>query len=306
MSVLVTGVTGFVGGAVARALLAAEREVVGLVRASTQAGLPAGLWQVSGDMTAPETYRHLVDKVDAVIHTAQLRTGARLTPRAMDRLNAADRLMTTTLAQACLTAGKRFIYTGGCFNYGDHGADWIDETTPLAPSPLAVGKAAAVARLRGLHRRGLDVVVISPGFVYGPGGNFKTAFVDMARKGRLRCIGAGQNYWSPVHVDDLATAYVAALEHAPAGQEYNVVDDAPLPLRSFVDHITDAMGQPRVGSAPPLLVALLAGRPAVVSLITSYRVRNDKIRALDWTPRYPRLADGLPPSLAALPTSRRS
>ncbi len=156
--------------------------------------------------------------------------------------------------------------------------------------------------LRQLHRgHGLDVVVVSPGFVVGPGGLFKTSFYDQAQKNRLRVIDPGANYWSCIQVDDLAAAFVAALQRAPAGEEYNVVDDAPLTLRALVDAIIAAMGKPRVGTIPPFLMSLLIGRPLVRSLVTSFRVSNAKARQeLGWAPRFPTVADSLPPTLAAL------
>lgn len=52
------------------------------------------------------------------------------------------------------------------------------------------------------------MVIVAPGFVYGPGGMFRTAFVDQLARGRLRVIGHGRNYWSCVRVHDLAGAFV--------------------------------------------------------------------------------------------------
>ena len=86
-------------------------------------------------------------------------------------------------------------------------------------------------------------MILSPGFVYGPGGMFKQSFVDTLDKGQLRVIGRGHNYWSSIHVDDLAAAFALALERAPSGATYNVVDDAPLTLRELVDNLTDALGK---------------------------------------------------------------
>jgi dihydroflavonol-4-reductase len=301
-TVLVTGATGFVGGAVTRALLAGGHEVVALVRDEAAAAplAAAGAKLAAGDLHRPETLRAATAGVGAVVHTAQLRV-RRAGARQLRRIAAADRSSTAVLAEACRAGGARLVYSSGAMVWGDHGADWIDERTPLTPSPLGVGKAAVVRRLRELRARGLDSVVLHLGFVYGAGGTFRSAFYQPARRGLLRCIGPGANYWSPVHVDDVAAAYVAALERAPAGAEYAVVDDEPLPLRGLVDQLTDALGRPRVGSAPPRLVALAAGAPAVASLVTSYRTSNAKARAeLGWAPAYPSFGAGLPAALAAL------
>lgn len=302
-TVLVTGATGFVGGAVARALLAAGHRVVAWVRSPAKARALAGQGArvAAGDMRDPATYLPLVDEVDAVVHAAQLRVTGRLGPGKIRLLHQANHVMTDALARRCMSAGKRLLYTGGCFVYGDHGDDWIDESTPLTPSPLGEGDANEIARLRDRHEAGLDVVVLSPGFVYGPGGNFTTLFYDDARRGRLRCIGRGRNYWSCVHVDDLAEAYVLALTRAPAGATYNIVDDEPLRLREFVDLLADAVGGVAVRPVPAFLARLVAGAPAVTSLTSSYRVNNTKARRdLGWAPSYPTARDGIPPTLSAL------
>jgi len=296
--VLVTGATGFVGAAIARTLLRRGHEVVGLVRdlRRGRALEELGARLAVGDMLAPDTYRPLVAGVDAVVMAAQYAIGGRLTRRTFARVGYADGVMTGTLAATCLDHGTRLVYTSGYFTYGDHGADWITEATPFAPSPLGVAHARAVVRLRALHRdAGLDAVILAPGFVYGPGGLFKQSFTDQLAKGRLRVIGTGRNYWSPVHVDDLAEAFALAVERAAPGAAYNVVDDAPLPLRALVDQLTDALGHERVGTIPPWLMKLLIGGPLVDALVTSARVRNDKVKAeLGWAPRYPSFAEGAP------------
>ena len=304
MRVLVTGATGFVGSAVVRALHAAGHEVHGLARDPVRAaaGAPEGVALHRGDMLDPGSYVPLVADVDAVVHAAQLAVPGRLTPARSRQLFDADALMTAALADACVEHGRRLVYTGGCFDWGDHGDAWIDERTPLTPSPMGVGHARQAGYLDRRHRSdGLDVVRLSPGFVYGPGGLFASAFVDQARAGRLRCIGRGRNWWSCVQVDDLAAAYLAAITRAPAGSSYAVVDDEPLRLRELTDLTTDALGTARVGTAPPALISLFLGRTLVSSLVTSFRIDGARIREdLGWTPAHPRFRDTVAGTVAAM------
>lgn len=289
MRVLVTGATGFVGRSVVKALRSDGHQVDALVRdPATAGGLGKAVTVHAGDMRQPDSYVPLVADVDAVVHAAMLATAGRVTRAKANAIFDADAVMTGALAQACLRHGKRLVYTGGCFDWGDRGDEWITEQTPLAPSPMGVGHARQAAVLQRLHQeQGLDVVRINPGFVYGPGGLLRTAFVDQARRGRLRCIGNGQNWWSCVHVDDLGAAYALAVRGAKPGAYYAVADDQPLRLRALTDAVTDAMGLNRAGQAPPWLVGLFTGGPMVASLVTSFRVDASAIRKdLGWQPAH--------------------
>lgn len=304
MKVFVTGATGFVGQAVVRELRRREHEVVGLVRDATkgQALEQLGVRPVVGDMLQPATYEGVVPAVDAAIQAAQYGIQGRFTRKKFRQIEQTDVLMTRTLARACLAHGKKLLYTSGVFNYGDHADAWITEQTPLHPSPLGEAHTKVVQELLALYReQHLRVVILSPGFVYGQGGLFKQSFYDTLQKGRLRIFGAGQNYWSVVHVDDLAAAYALAVESDAYGQTYNIADDQPLRLSDLVNTFTDTMGKQRVGSMAPWLLKLIIGGPLVESLVTSFRVSNEKAkRELGWQPRYRTFNEGLPGVLGAL------
>ena len=304
MKIFVTGATGFVGKAVIKALLQRNHEVVGLVRDANKARAleQLGVTLVVGDMLEPDSYEGVVPTVDVVVHTAQYGIQGRLTNKKFAQIEQADLLMAQTLARACLAHNKKMLYTSGIFNYGDHGDEWITEQTPFNPSPL--GKAhARVAEelLRMVREEQLRVIILSPGFVYGPGGLFKQSFYDTFQKGQLRIFGEGQNYWSVIHVDDLAAVYALAVESEAYGETYNIVDDQPLRLRDLVNTFTDAMGKKRVGSMAPWLLKVIIGGPLVDSLVTSFRISNEKAkRELAWQPRYKTFKDGLPGVLTTL------
>lgn len=304
MNVFVTGATGFVGGAVVKELLTQGHRVIGLIRDPSKAAslIQQGMTPVVGEMTSPPTFLPVVPTVDAVIQTAQLSVQGRFTNKSKDKVNQADQAMTLTLAKACIDHNKVLIYTSGCFNYGDHGTTWIDEQTPADPSPLGEGHAQVVTELMRLYKtEGLKLLVLSPGFVYGPGGLFKTSFYDTLRKGQLRVFGQGQNYWSPIQVDDLARAYQAALLHGRYGEVYNIVDNTPIRLRQLIDTITSAQGLKSVGTIPPWLISLLIGGPLVKSLTSSFRVSNEKAkRELAWQPQYGSFEEGIRDTLLVL------
>lgn len=306
MRVFVTGATGFVGKAVVKALRQRDHEVIGLVRDENKGQMleQLGATFTIGDMLKPDSYEGIVSTVDAVIHTAQYGIQGRFTRQKFKQIEQADVLMTSTLAQACLQHGKKLLYTSGVFNYGDHGDEWITEQTPLHPSPLGEAHTKMAEELLSLFReQHLHVIILSPGFVYGPGGLFKQSFYDTLQKGQLRIFGKGQNYWSIIHVDDLAAAYALAVESEAYGETYNIVDDQPLKLCDLINTFTDAMGKKRVGSMAPWLLKLIIGGPLVDSLITSFRISNEKAkRELGWQPHYHTFKEGLPGALKALET----
>ncbi|CAG5074644.1 Aurachin B dehydrogenase [Dyadobacter sp. CECT 9623] len=297
MKIFVTGATGFVGRAVVEELLSEGHQVVGMVRDLAKAAplTKKGMKTVVGEMTSPKTYLSAIPSVDVVIQTAQLATKGRFTNSAKERVNQADELMTLALANSCIQHDKVLVYTSGCFNYGDHGSKWINEQTPSKPSPLGEGHAHVVYQLMELHKRqGLKLIVLSPGFVYGPGGLFKASFYDTMKKGQLRVFGKGENYWSPIQVNDLAKAFSLAVTYGRHGEVYNIVDDTPITLRQLIDHITMTQEVKQVGTIPPWLIGLMIGGPLVKSLTSSFRVSNQKAKEeLNWKPQYESFEEGI-------------
>jgi nucleoside-diphosphate-sugar epimerase len=104
-----------------------------------------------------------------------------------------------------------------------------------------------------------------------------------------------------VHVADLGRAYAAALTTAAPGSYYAVADGEPIRLGDLTNVVTDAMQITRVGTSPPWLVALFAGRPLVASLVTSFRIDATRIRDdLHWQPARPSFRESGPGEVSAL------
>jgi nucleoside-diphosphate-sugar epimerase len=141
----------------------------------------------------------------------------------------------------------RYILQASGFWY-EPGPGLADESAPLAvdASPGVAGSARTYLELESTAFRatGIDCVAMRYGFFYGPG-TWYTNTDDMGEQVRRRhvpIIGAGQGVSSFVHIDDAASATVAALECAPG--PYNIVDDDPSPQHVWLPAFACACGAP--------------------------------------------------------------
>lgn len=298
MRIFMTGVTGLVGGAVARALKDGGHDVRALVRTKESAALASarGYAPVLGDMTVPEAWIGEAAEADGLIHLGALRTPKRLGRAWAQRAGAADRIAFEGLLEAARQGGRAraICYTSGISVFGDHGDNWIDEDAELRPGTIGSIKRAGEQMAMEAFRSGLPAFCVRPGLVYGADGVFRDFFLAPASKGKLSYIGNGQAFHSTIFVGDLARAYALAIEQPPAGRALNMVDDLPLRWRELGRLLQAGFGGGEPKSAPTWLVSLFAGRPLVEMLTASYRVRNEKTKdALSWQPENPTLADGL-------------
>jgi nucleoside-diphosphate-sugar epimerase len=207
VNVLLTGGTGYIGGAVLQALRAQGHQVTAVVRSeeSAKAVTGAGADAVIGDVTdAGWLAGHLVG-VEGAIHLAQLEpTG--------------DDAVLEAVSAAFEGSTRPFVYTSGVWIFGNN-AD-ITEESPLRPGDISEWRLPRLDRVLG---SGLRASVIAPAPVYGHGkglAGWLFTYGPRTDEGALRLIGSGDQHWASVHVDDLADLYVAALERAPGGELY--------------------------------------------------------------------------------------
>lgn len=305
MRVFVTGATGFIGNRVVKTLVERGHDVVALVRTPQAQSAVAALKAepVVGDMLAPESFREAARSADAIVHAAQLRFPNRVSRRFMVEAEAADAAAVQHLVQAAKGSKtfRLFVYTSGCWVYGDRGTLLLNEKSGFRPTALAQGHHRVGRELlENFKTERVPAAVLCPGLVYGPGGPFLGMYQALL-KGHLRKIGGGKNYWSPVHVDDVAMAYALAIERAKPGEFYNVVDDAPVLVHEFLDFMCLCLKRLPLGGAPKWMAKIFMGGLLVESLSASFRVSNAKIRRdLAWKPRFSTFREGLPPVLDEL------
>ena len=175
--------------------------------------------------------------------------------------------------------------------YGHHNGDWVDETTPLAPT-TARG-AARVQAEADWTALGLPLHIFRLAGIYGPGrGPF-----EKVRDGSARRIHKAGQVFSRIHVDDIARVLHAALLRPHPGV-YNVCDDDPASPEDILGLAAEMLGLP----PPPIVPYEQADMtPMARSFYAeNKRVRNDRIKTvLGVTLDYPTYREGLAAILAA-------
>lgn len=232
--ILVTGHLGYVGTVLAPLLAGRGRDVAGcdidLYRDCTVAPMPPALPVMKPD------FRDLgvgdLRGIDTIVHLAGLSNDP-LGDLDADLTHVINHAAAARLAARARTAGvRRFIAASSCSVYGAAGADWLDEGSPTAPlTAYARAKRAMERALMDEAERGLEVVILRPGTVFGfsPRLRFDLVVNNLAAwamtTGRLHLKSTG-NAWRPLlHVRDLCRAIVALADapaDAVAGRVFNI------------------------------------------------------------------------------------
>src|SRR5712692_1954493 len=160
LRVFLTGATGYIGGAVADALLAAGHSVTGLARSDEAAGKLRlkGITPYRGDLKSPTSLAAGVQASKGVIHTGTTNDGT------------LDEEAVRAMLEALRGSGRPFVYTSGVWVLGDTGGQIADESAPLHPTPLVAWRPAVEKLVPDAAAHGVRAVVIRPAIVYGRGG----------------------------------------------------------------------------------------------------------------------------------------
>jgi len=275
LRVFVTGASGFVGGGVARGLVAAGADVLAMSRGHDADAAIA----LAGAEPVRSSLEHVVPAdlggAEAVVHCAAY-VQPWGPPEAYWRANVEG---TRHILDAARAAGvRRFVHIGAeaALFHGQPMCD-VDESAPLAlnsPYPYARSKAHAERMVLQADDHAFSTLALRPRLVWGPGDRTVLAAVrDMAERGAFAWVDGGRALTSTCHVENLAHGVALALERGAEGEAYFLTDGPPVRMRDFLTAYLAAAGVD-LSRAPS--IPGWAARGAALALETAWRALDLK------------------------------
>lgn len=253
-TVLVTGATGFLGGALARRLASDGAQMRALVRSPEKAARlrAAGMETAQGDLTDADSLQRAVEGCSYVFHAAAsfgnlaAQTAVNVEgSRALARASADARI-------------QRFVYVSTTLYYGYPTGGVINEDTPPCRfhNPYIQTKQTAEVAIRdAAAETGLSFAISRPGMIYGAGStNWTRGLFWLARLRPTPFIGDGRGSAFPIHVDDVVDHLVTLAAHPDAhGQAFNCAPDPSPTWRELIGAYSALAGHDRWFALPPAM-----------------------------------------------------
>lgn len=230
--VLITGANGFIGNSLMRYYKANKVSVVGVDLVGNDDDI------VKGDIANPETISHLLESCDVVVHTAALVSNS-IADSDMWRVNV---LATRNLiAAAEKYKVRRFVQLSSVVAYGNAAEGELDEDQPVH----ADGGSYVLTKLASEHtvlaaqaKSSLELVIIRPGDVYGPGSRpWVILPLEAIDKGQFMLPAKGEGFFRPIYIDDLVRGIALAVSTKEAnGEIFNLSCDGYMTTKEFFTH----------------------------------------------------------------------
>lgn len=300
MRIFIAGATGVLGRRVVPRFVRAGHEVVGLARRPGNATAleAAGAVARPGDLFDAKAVLEATRGCDVILHLATAIPTKARTTRADWLANDCIRREGTAHLVAAARAHRvsRYVQESVAFLYGDRAGAWVDESTEIErPAPGILESAFDMERVvEEARAAGLPAVTLRFGSFYAHDSSQTLHMLEQLAKRRYPIVRDGAAFLNPVHVDDAASAVVAAtLAEKVPSPLYNVCDDTPVRMRDLFTRLAEMVGGKIPLRVPAFVARLGAGSSVVNTVLASARCKNERMgRELDWRPRYPSYEQG--------------
>jgi len=311
MKVVITGGSGFVGCRVIPLLLQSSHSVTVLTRTpnldshpklkNLVASLPSeqqnrislALWDPS---RVTDELTDLLSRSDAIIHLAGTNILAkRWTDTFKHQVEESRVISTRVLVNAMRTSSKRptvMVSASGVGAYGECGDEEIDESHPFGNDFLARVCVEWEAEAKKAEELGVRVCIARIGGVLGPEGGALEQMIPLFSWRVGGHAGNGQNYFSWIHGNDCARAFIHLIENEEATGAFNMVAPNPVTMATFCQTLGQAMNRWSWAHAPYFAVRILLGEAADV-VVQSDRCKPSALEASQFEFQHPDLLEAL-------------
>jgi len=292
MRVAITGASGFLGGALAKAYRDSGDDVVALVRSTSNTSIleEMGVEVIRGELTEPANFLGLLERAELAIHCAAMAIdfGPWETFQAIN-VDSVINFMEACVTQKC----RRAIYISSVAVYGNgRHHRGTDEDAPYEDIIIDNYTKSKIYAERAVfdyyQNKKVPVTIIRPGYIWGNGDRaVMPKMIDAIKGKRVAVVDGGANLMNLSHVDNVAQGIVLASEKDIAvGRAYNLTDGSKVTTRRFFEDLLDIIGIDYKIRSFPYVPAYVAAyfcemygvlkRYQVYPPITRYTVRMGK------------------------------
>ncbi len=292
MKVAITGASGLIGGALVPFLTTGGHEVVRLVRRA-----PRSKDETRWDPEAGEIDAAALEGTDAVVHLAgENIAGGRWTEARKARLRSSRVGPTALLARtlAGLTKKPKVLVSASAIGYyGNRGDEWVTEKD--APADDFLGRLSVEWEAAAEPAREAGIRVVHPrfGVVLSPAGGALGKMLLPFKAGLGGVVGPGTQYMSWIALDDVLGVVHHLLDRAGLEGPVNATAPEPVTNAVFTKTLGRVLGRPTVAPVPAFALRLALGEMADAALLSSTRVRPERLQASGYRFRFPDLEGAL-------------
>lgn len=272
MRVAISGSSGLIGSALARALDARGDEVVALVRSRSDKAPSTALWNTEQGLAEREP----VPGVDAVVHLAGAGIADKRWTAQRKRLIYSSRVDGTRNLVASLASlerpPNRFLCASAIGFYGDRGDEQLDESSDSGEGFLAEVCRAWENEARAAEEFASRVYQLRTGIVLAPDGGALAKMLTPFKLGLGGVIGSGRQYMSWISLDDEVGAILHLLDSEMESGPVDLTAPAPVTNREFTKALGRVLRRPTILPLPAFAVKLLFGQMGKEALLASQRV----------------------------------
>jgi len=286
--ILVTGASGFIGSFLIKELLKSGKNVRYLTRKTLKGKLPDNplLDERIGDLTQPGTIKGISEQIDVVVHCAAKGHVSSMGNKAYRDFYSVNVEGSLNLARECLDKGvRKFILISSTAAMGLIKKEIANELSPCKPiTPYQKSKYLAEKKLLELsEKNGLPLIILRPCMVYGPypGGEL-LRWCRALKKRMFPKVGFGKNLSPIIHIDDLVTGIISAIEQGQISETYLLTSEKSYDMNLIIKTMCEELDIRYVPRIPVWIFLLSAYIIEITSTLFKFNtpVTSQNIRSM--------------------------